>query len=405
MIYYFSYNTNHASTLFDTTPAYVVDGDLDTSAKSAVGGDDSHIVTAHDYDGTDYGTILSVSIGIYAWNIYYSYGNLNVIPLFSGTTAGDTYTQGYIMYTTPTWIDITHDTNAPAVWTIADLQNLDVRIDWDWTSFSGAYVRLYHIKLKVETTDTWITGEVNDKTLYMANCEGADGSTTLVDSSYYEDNMSLRNGAAIDDDVTYSAAFGNTLLLDGANDWAYTTYNPSLIDNWNFFDWTSTSATFDLFVKHDDHAGTETYFNLPMGADTTHYICMWHIHGTGIQWVVHDDPDDIVILQGGEIADTDWHHVAFIKVGSEYGIYKDGVQVAYVSDASTLTLDAGMLAIGAQVNGILQQNFFDGNMDHIHIYHGNKYNAAPNVGLTNTITIPTKPFKRVILQKQTTGLT
>jgi len=86
---------------------------------------------------------------------------------------------------------------------------------------------------------------------------------------------------------------------------------------------------------------------------------------------------------GGIISDTDWHHVALVKVNTEYGTYLDGVQVFFVDDASTDTL-AGVLTVGERGG-----NMTNGFIDEARIYDGNPFSGAPNVGLTDTITVPT----------------
>ena len=86
---------------------------------------------------------------------------------------------------------------------------------------------------------------------------------------------------------------------------------------------------------------------------------------------------------GGIISDTDWHHVALVKVNTEYGTYLDGVQVFFVDDATTDTL-AGVLTVGERGG-----NMTNGFIDEARIYDGNPFSGAPNVGLTDTITVPT----------------
>ena len=86
---------------------------------------------------------------------------------------------------------------------------------------------------------------------------------------------------------------------------------------------------------------------------------------------------------------TTWHHVALIKVGTEWGIYVDGTQVAFVSDASTDTL-AGLLYIFCLGNGV--SAFDKSKGDELRITHDNVFSAAPVVGLTDTITPPTAAY-------------
>jgi len=91
---------------------------------------------------------------------------------------------------------------------------------------------------------------------------------------------------------------------------------------------------------------------------------------------------------GGEITDTNWHHVAFIKKGDEYGIYLDGTQVVYLQDTSTGVID-GDLFIGQRGD---DSCYFDGHIDQVRIIKKNIFGAAPVAGLTDTITEPTEEY-------------
>jgi hypothetical protein len=149
-------------------------------------------------------------------------------------------------------------------------------------------------------------------------------------------------------------------------------------------DWDlQTNFTIDLWVKHTDHVGDEVY--VAHVEDGNNKWIFQHVHGTGLQFFVQSAAANIVTLSGGEIADTDWHHVAMCKVGNEYGLYLDGTQTAYISDSDTDTF-AGELMIGAQSGGA---DPHDGYIDDIRIYHGNPFSAAPNGTPDDTITTPT----------------
>ena len=93
------------------------------------------------------------------------------------------------------------------------------------------------------------------------------------------------------------------------------------------------------------------------------------------------------------ISDTNWHHVAFIKVANEYGLYLDGTQDAYATDNDVST-NYGDIWIGAQETEFtgLPFNDFEGYLDEIRIQKSNYFSASPNSGKTDTITIPTGEY-------------
>jgi hypothetical protein len=148
-----------------------------------------------------------------------------------------------------------------------------------------------------------------------------------------------------------------------------------------------TNATIDLWVRHVDHAGTEPYIS--HSTDANNYWYLGHIHGTGIVFQIQTagGAAEVNINSGttNEITDTSWHHIALCKVGNDYGIYKDGTQVAYVSYAGTDAF-AGNLLIGGY-----STDFLNGYMEDVRITHTNTFSAAPVAGLTDTITIPVIP--------------
>ena len=178
--------------------------------------------------------------------------------------------------------------------------------------------------------------------------------------------------------------FGNaSLLLDGDSD--HLTLPDS--SDWDVFASTLEDWTIDFWVKHDDHADQEFYITHTEDADNTWTIA--HLHGSGIRWRMKDGnvPVDQYELDitGGEITDTDWHHIACIKVGTLFGIYLDGEQVAYGTCSVTDTF-ASVLRIGVHNGSSL---WFDGYMDDIRIIQNNIFGATPNATPDDEITVPT----------------
>jgi len=163
------------------------------------------------------------------------------------------------------------------------------------------------------------------------------------------------------------------LELPDSTDWDICASNS---DNW----------TIDFWVNHRDHSGWESYIGQYEDANNA-----WEIHhsdGNGIKFYFNSGASTIITTgYGGEITDSNWHHIALCKVGSEYAIYKDGIQVNYVNDSSTDTL-SGSLRIGDTTGSIPLY----GQMDEIRIQHSNIFNASPVVGLTDTITVPTSAY-------------
>jgi len=206
-------------------------------------------------------------------------------------------------------------------------------------------------------------------TVLLLHCESHDVSDSVHIPTFV-------GNAQID---TSDKKFGTgSLILDGNSD--YLQFADS--DDWDVVASNSDNWTIDLWVKHTDHVGSEIYLS-QIDVGGTEYWQLFHEHGVGLKFEVYDDPSVIITLSGGEITDSDWHHIALCKVADKYGIYKDGTQIAYVQDSSTLTLSEDLRI------GFNRFDYFDGNMDEIRIKKSNTFFASPNSDKTDTIIVPT----------------
>ena len=216
-----------------------------------------------------------------------------------------------------------------------------------------------------------------DANLYsLLHFNGADSSTTFTDSSGRH-TWTAQGNAQLD---TAVKKWGTaSLLCDGTGD--YITSPDS--SDWDFCASNSDNWTIDFWVKLLDHAGQDTFW--AQGTATSSAQFLFHVHGLGLNFRVM--PSIIEVGYGGEIKDTDWHHIALCKVGSLYGIYKDGNQVCYVNDASTFTSTAACGIAGGMTDGGI--NYLKGSMDEFRLIHDNIFSALPNSGKTDTIIVPT----------------
>jgi len=122
--------------------------------------------------------------------------------------------------------------------------------------------------------------------------------------------------------------------------------------------------------------------------DSNNYWRLFHTGGSSLRLQVNSGGSTIIDTSAGasSFAATTWHHVAVCKVGTEYGIYADGTQVAFVDDASTDSFTGDLVFGGhSDVGG----DWFPGRFDEMRIYHGNPFSAAPNSTPNDTIIVPT----------------
>lgn len=176
--------------------------------------------------------------------------------------------------------------------------------------------------------------------------------------------------------------FGSSsLLLDGNSDYL------SIPDNtdWNL----TTNFTVGCQVRHTDHVGIEQYIVQAVSNDF--YWFLRHVHGTGTQFIYKNTATNRVDLVAGEITDSTWHWVVMCKVGTDWGLYKDGTQIAYASGNPTIGDFAANLEIGNAT--WVGNEWLDGHLDDIIINHSNIFGAAPQANLSDTITVPTAPHR------------
>ena len=123
------------------------------------------------------------------------------------------------------------------------------------------------------------------------------------------------------------------------------------------------NATVDFWVKHDDHVGSEGYVSQRNASANQWWIS--HEHGSGIRF--NSDWVDSGWVAGGEITDTDWHHIALVKDGTTYNLYLDGTSIWNTTDLDTGTITDGPLYIGCVIPGLYE---FAGYIDELRISKG-----------------------------------
>ncbi len=164
--------------------------------------------------------------------------------------------------------------------------------------------------------------------------------------------------------------------------------------DWDIIGNLDNSFTIDFQVKHADHAGQEGYMSHVNDGDNFWWI--EHKDGSGMRFQGRFNGGAFTMdtTYGGEITDTDWHHIAFIVVGNgssfTVGLYKDGTQIGYDTETNTDTI-AGSLYL-ARYGSTPFESWFAGNIDEVRISATNHFNASPNATPNDTITVPTGAY-------------
>lgn len=221
-------------------------------------------------------------------------------------------------------------------------------------------------------------------TYLLLHCDGADTSTTFTDASITTNKGNATVGGTAQVDTAQSKFGGASLLLDGNSD--YLSYADHA--DWDLLGSAADNWTIDMWIKLNTHAAYSTLISQYEGVSNYWSIFNNHAGGQLTFYASLLSGGAAISLSGPDIEDSNWHHIALCKVAAEYGIYQDGVQIAYVSDSDTDTF-AGLLYIGGLNT---TDRLLDGWIDEIRIQHSNYFNAAPNVGKTNTINVPTQAY-------------
>ena len=62
-----------------------------------------------------------------------------------------------------------------------------------------------------------------------------------------------------------------------------------------------------------------------------------HEDGAGLRFESYSGGSLVLNITGGEITDTDWHHIAVVRDSNDVEIFKDGTSVATGTTSSTAT--------------------------------------------------------------------
>jgi hypothetical protein len=218
----------------------------------------------------------------------------------------------------------------------------------------------------------------------LLHCDGVDASTVFTDNGPSSHAVTANGDAQID--TTQSKFGGTSGVFDGNADELSI---PTSVD----FDFVGGAGnyTFTAWVKYDDGGGPSgNRYIVTHREDASNRWMFFHNSSGSLDFQVISVGSTVVTLNGGSIADGDWHWVAIIKVGTEYGIYLDGAQTAYVNDASTDTFTGALLIGNIDVADATQG--WNGWIDETYLSSDNIHGASPVVGLSDTITVPTAPY-------------
>jgi hypothetical protein len=199
------------------------------------------------------------------------------------------------------------------------------------------------------STGTKLHAVTSNTKLYLS-FDGADGATTFWDTA--AENTVTAVGTAQIDTAQYKYG-GSSLLLDGNSD--YLTLADSA--DWYF----NADFTVDCWIYVNSLAVTECIFS--NGTDSNNDLKLFLLSNGTIVFYIQAASVNIVVVQSstGVITTGSWMHVALVRYGNIYTIYKNGSSVATLTSASgpvdyTGTFNIGYYAAsGTYFNGWLDE--------------------------------------------------
>lgn len=258
-------------------------------------------------------------------------------------------------------------------WTATADTWYDARIIRGW----GGNPTSWAMTIEGVAVDTWTyTGSLPDVSAVVTM--GSFGTATTIDVDLVNQATCQFNGSATISRAKTGDSSSMLKLVAASSD--HLVFQDSA--NWDLCNVANYTIYFEISLTN--HAGSDAF--MEQYADVDNKWAFYHKDGTGCELYVRSAAAAIIDVVGGEITDSSVHKIALVKVGTDWGIYIDGVQTAYSSDASTVAI-AGSLYIGR--GSTAGASFYcNGYMGNIYMSKSNKFSAAPNVGKTDTITMP-----------------
>lgn len=202
--------------------------------------------------------------------------------------------------------------------------------------------------------------------------DGADGSTTITDSSPSPKTVAAFGNAQIS--TAQSKFGGSSIAFDKSGDYLSVPSNSA-------FDFTSGNFTIESWIFPDTVSGTQSicatwtnqqFIFATLGSDLAFY---WFPFSAG-------NP----MLSAGSVVANEWQHAAISREGNTYRLFLDGVLLQTVNNSSVAGAFSANLFVGARPSSVGAPGaYFGGYIDDLRITKGvARYTA--------NFTPPTAPF-------------
>jgi hypothetical protein len=198
---------------------------------------------------------------------------------------------------------------------------------------------------------------------------GANGSTTITDSSRFANTVTAVGNAQIS---TAQSKFGGaSIAFDGSGDWITVSSDPA-------FSFGTGDFTVEFFARWNSFANVNVIFDTRDGAASANGIVFYTTSG-GV-FVVYRGVAPLIT--GATLQTAQWYHIAVSRSSGTTRLFVDGVQSGSSASDSANYTDQNFFV--GKTNEALS-NYFNGYIDELRITKGiARYTA--------NFTPPTAPF-------------
>jgi len=167
-----------------------------------------------------------------------------------------------------------------------------------------------------------------------------------------------------------------SVFFDGTSDWLRARGG----DNFNDFNFGSSDFTIEGFFYANDVNGTDIPIALAADTVSANSDAGWYIRyqSNKIEGKAYSGSSEIGATQSGTVSNNTWYHVAYVREGSTFTLYVDGVAVSTATSSDSLNWNSGWkVEIGSGYGGA---NYFAGYISNLRICKGHavyKSNFAP----------------------------
>ena len=201
--------------------------------------------------------------------------------------------------------------------------------------------------------------QIDGYTKLLLHMDGADAATTFPNSATTTHTVTANGNAQVD--TAQSKFSGASGLFDGTGD--YLSLADS--DDWDFGSGYFTVETWVNFSAISGRNGIIGQY-----VDATHY---WYLRAnfTDSEGLGFEDYNGAATVSFAQMSNSGWspgvwYHIALVKNGSSFNIYRNGISIASVTDSDSLTDYAANVNIG--LHGTT--NYLTGSLDELRISKG-----------------------------------